>query len=118
MSNVPAAGAAAAAAAIAQATKASGVIVRVEPDEFMKILELNDEPLVVHATGGFFKLSYQYLTSYRGLAFFRCMTIVSSSRRRRFGFPGSDLFSGQRPGTTVEFASSLPRWRAPMHATG
>jgi hypothetical protein len=70
MSNVPAAGAAAAAAAIAQATKASGVIVRVEPDEFMKILVLNDEPLVVHATGGFFKLSYQYLTSYRGLAFF------------------------------------------------
>ena len=27
-------------------------------------------PLVVHAVGGFFTTSYQYLTSYKGLAFF------------------------------------------------
>ena len=26
--------------------------------------------LVVHATGGFFSTNYQYLTSYKGLAFF------------------------------------------------
>jgi hypothetical protein len=64
------AGAAAAAAAIAQATKASGVIVRVGPDDFLHILDQNDEPLVVHATGGFFSVKHQYLTSYRGLAFF------------------------------------------------
>jgi hypothetical protein len=65
-----AAGAAGAAAAIAQATKASGVIVRVRPDDFLKIVAQNDEPLVVSARGGFFTLNYQYLTSYRGLAFF------------------------------------------------
>lgn len=64
------AGAAAAAAAIAQATKASGVIVRVGPDDFLNIVDQNDEPLVVHATGGFFSVKHQYLTSYRGLAFF------------------------------------------------
>jgi hypothetical protein len=63
-------GAAAAAAAIAQATKASGVIVRVGPDDFLRIVDQNDEPLVVHATGGFFSVKQQYLTSYRGLAFF------------------------------------------------
>ncbi|MEM9252354.1 MAG: hypothetical protein AAGB29_08395 [Planctomycetota bacterium] len=55
---------------IAEATKASGVIVRVEPRDFLTIVELNDEPLVVCATGGFFSKNYQYLTSYRGLAFF------------------------------------------------
>jgi hypothetical protein len=64
------AGAAAAAAAIAQATKASGVIVRIGPEDFLHIVELNDEPLVVHARGGFFSVKHQYLTSYRGLAFF------------------------------------------------
>ena len=60
----------AAAAAIAQATKASGVIVRVETPDFLQILGRQERPLVVHATGGFFKTNYQYLTSYKGLAFF------------------------------------------------
>lgn len=64
------AGGAAAAAAIAQATKASGVIVRVEPVDFLHIVNQNDEPLVVHATGGFFSIKHLYLTNYRGLAFF------------------------------------------------
>jgi len=27
-------------------------------------------PLVVHAVGGFWKTQYQYLTSYKGLAFY------------------------------------------------
>lgn len=64
-------GAAAAAAAIAQATKASGVIVRVEPDDFLAIIDWNSEPLAVHAVGAFFfKTHHQYLTSYRGLAFY------------------------------------------------
>jgi len=62
--------AAAHAAAIAQAIKASGVIVRLEPSEFLKILGRQDEPLVVQAHGGFFRPSWQYLTSYKGLAFF------------------------------------------------
>jgi hypothetical protein len=56
-------GAAAAAAAIANAIKASGVLVRVEPEEFAKILRLAKEPLIVLAKGGFFGKNYQYLTS-------------------------------------------------------
>ncbi len=62
--------AAAHAAAIAQAIKASGVLVRVEPSEFMRILHRQDETLVVMARGGFFEPGWRYLTSYKGLAFF------------------------------------------------
>ena len=65
-----AAGGAAAAAAIAQATKASGVIVRLDPPEFLKVLARAENPAVVLATGGLFSKNYQYLTSYKGLAFF------------------------------------------------
>lgn len=65
-----AAGAAAHAAAIAQATKASGAIVRVEPSDFMKILSRTDKPLVVMAQGGLVAKNHQYLTSYKGLVFF------------------------------------------------
>jgi hypothetical protein len=61
---------AAAAAAIAQAIKASGVLVRVEPGEFSKILSRARDPLVVIAKGGVFTTNYQYLISYKGLAFF------------------------------------------------
>jgi hypothetical protein len=61
---------AAAAAAIAQAIKASGVIIHVEPDDFLGILRRQQGALVVHATGGFFSTNYQYLSSYKGLAFF------------------------------------------------
>jgi hypothetical protein len=57
-------------AAIAQAVKASGVIVHVEPDDFIKILTRAKDPLVVTAKGGAFKKNYQYLTGYKGLAFF------------------------------------------------
>ena len=62
--------AAARAAAIAQAIKASGAIVQVEPDDFLMILSRADRPLVVMATGGFMKTNYQYLTGYKGLIFF------------------------------------------------
>jgi hypothetical protein len=61
---------AAAAAAVAQAIKASGAIVRVEPQDFLYILRRQQEPLVVHAEGGFLSTSYLYLSSYKGLAFF------------------------------------------------
>lgn len=64
-----AAGAGAAAAAIAQAIKASGVVVRVDPPEFLKIVGRTPEPLVVTARGGFLGRRYRYLTSYKGLAF-------------------------------------------------
>lgn len=63
------AAAAAAAAAIANAIKASGAIVNVEPEDFMTILERTDEPLVVTAEGGIFKKSHRYITSYKGLCF-------------------------------------------------
>ncbi len=62
--------AAARARAIAEAIKASGVIVRVKPDDFLAILSKTDSPLVVMAQGGFIKANYQYLTSYKGLTFF------------------------------------------------
>jgi hypothetical protein len=64
------AGAAAAAAAVAQAIKASGAIVNVAPDDFIRIIRRQKEPLVVQATGGFFSTQYLYLSSYKGLAFF------------------------------------------------
>jgi hypothetical protein len=57
-------------AAIANAIKASGVVVRLEPAEWLSILKPTDAPLVVVATGGVFRNHYQYLTTYRGLAFF------------------------------------------------
>jgi hypothetical protein len=63
-------GAAGAAAAIAQAIKASGVVVRLDPSEFMKIVGRVPEPLVVAATGGLFTKNYQYLMGYKGLAFY------------------------------------------------
>ena len=62
--------AAAAAAATAQAIRASGVIVRVEPASFLALVARQPEALVVHATSGFFSTSYQYLMSYKGLAFY------------------------------------------------
>ncbi len=65
-----AAAGAAAAAAIAQAIKASGVIVRVEPEEFLKLVGKQPDPLVVFSVGGFLSTSYQYLVSYKGLAFY------------------------------------------------
>jgi hypothetical protein len=68
--NAGASAGAAAAAAIAQAVKASGAIVKVEPQDFQTILERQIEPLVVQAKGGIFSTKYQYLTSYKGLFFF------------------------------------------------
>ena len=59
-----------AAAAMMMAVGASGVIVRVEPDDFVVILKRQPGALVVHATGGFFSTDYRYLTSYKGLAFY------------------------------------------------
>lgn len=64
-------GGAAAAAAIAQAVKASGAIVRMEPDHFLQIIYRADDPLVVMATSKMFgKITYKYLASYKGLAFY------------------------------------------------
>jgi len=62
--------AAAHAAAIANAIKASGVLVRVELTEFLRVLHHSEEPLIVVARGGFFRPSWRYLTSHKGLAFY------------------------------------------------
>lgn len=64
------AAAAAAAAAIANAVKASGVIIRLKPDEFAKILRRAEKPLVVTARGGWMNRTYKYMTSYKGLCFY------------------------------------------------
>ena len=61
---------AAIAAMIAEAIKASGVVVRVESKDFQKILAKVTDPLVIQAEGGFFSTNYQYLVSYKGFAFF------------------------------------------------
>ncbi len=63
------AGASAAHQAIANAIKAAGGIVRMEPAEFKKIVDRSDQPLVVTSSSWLFGTKYNYLTSYRGLVF-------------------------------------------------
>ena len=64
------AAAGAAMAAIAQAIRASGVLVRVSPEDFQRILKKAELPLVIYTKGGVFSTNYQYLTSYKGFAFY------------------------------------------------
>jgi len=93
------AGAGAAAAAIAKAIKASGVIVHVEPDDFVGVLKRQPGALVVHATGGFWSTNYQYLTSYKGLAFFTKAAAALDLP------PGTELMQARRiwvPGGSAE----------------
>lgn len=63
--------AAAAAAAIANAIKASGAIVEVDPEVFMAILarERDSRPLVIMAEGGVIKTNYRYLAACQGFIF-------------------------------------------------
>ena len=64
--------AAAAAAAIANAIKASGAIVEVDPEVFMAMLarERDSRPLVIMAEGGVIKTNYRYLAACRGFIFY------------------------------------------------
>lgn len=55
---------------IANAIKASGAIVQVDPHDFDEILRKSETPLVVRSEGGFFSHKYHYLTSYKGLIFY------------------------------------------------
>lgn len=73
---------AAAAAAIANAIKASGAIVRVEPEDFLRILGRVEKPVVVVASSTFLNTRFKYLTSYKGLAFF-------TKTSRELHLPGS-----------------------------
>jgi hypothetical protein len=63
-------------AAMANAIKANGVVVRVEAADFMKVLKKEAEPLVIIATGGVFKKHFQYLTAWKGLAFFTTSAVA------------------------------------------
>lgn len=58
------------AAMIAEAIKASGTIVKVEPEAFAQLLARTDSPLVVYSEGGLISTNHQYLMSYKGLAFY------------------------------------------------
>ncbi|MCK4632843.1 MAG: hypothetical protein KAT79_06195 [candidate division Zixibacteria bacterium] len=57
-------------AAIANAIKASGAIVKMEPQEFVKITNKSERPVVVAARGGWLNKSHKYLTAYGGLIFY------------------------------------------------
>ncbi len=70
MSGAAVSAGAGAAAAIANAIKASGVLVRVSPEDFQAILRRARDPLIVCGRAGFFHKAYAYLMSYRGLAFY------------------------------------------------
>ena len=57
-------------AIIANAIKASGTVVKIEPDEFAKILARIEKPLVIYAEGGLISTNHQYMVSYKGFAFY------------------------------------------------
>ena len=61
---------AAIAAVIANAIKASGVVVKVRPEDFVNIIRRVEKPLVIYSAPGFFSRGHKYLTSYKGFAFF------------------------------------------------
>ena len=53
----------------AQAIKASGAIVQVEPETFLGLLRRTEAPLVVRAQGRLWRSNHYYLTAYKGLIF-------------------------------------------------
>lgn len=66
-----AAGAAAAQAAIQEAIKASGAIVKIEPNEFSNLISKMDDGIVIEkGDNGFFDSGYKYSTSYKGFIFY------------------------------------------------
>ena len=64
------AGAASTARTLANALKASGVIVEVSPKDFLTIVRRNEPALIVHAQSKIIRTTHKYLTSYKGLAFY------------------------------------------------
>jgi hypothetical protein len=70
MATAGGAAAGGAGAAAIQAVRASGVVVTLEPGEFLKVLYRIEDPVVVVATQRFIgRRKYRYLTSWKGLAF-------------------------------------------------
>jgi len=60
----------AAAAVVAQAIKASGTIVQVEPEDFQRLAEHNAQGIVVHSAPKLFQPKHRYIMGYKGLAFY------------------------------------------------
>ena len=77
--------AAAAAAAIAQAIKASGAIVSVDPQTFEWLVARIEGPLVVRSRSKFFGERHHYLTGYKGLVFY-------TKAKDQLRFPGKTEF--------------------------
>ena len=77
---------------IANAIKACGTLVKVEPQEFLKIVEKQDQPLVVRTSAGAFSKSIKYLTSYKGLAF-HCKSMTELSLPPKAELINSKKFS-------------------------
>jgi len=73
---------AATAAAMAQAIKASGAVVHVEPAKFLRLVQRGRELLVVPATGGIYSTKHQYLSRDKGFVFL-------TKTPRSFDLPGS-----------------------------
>ena len=82
------------AAAIAQATKASGVIVKVSPDDFMAIVRQHAEALVVHAVGGVIRENHQYSPLSRS----RVLHEIEQPAVAAAGLPGGDRPADLGPG--------------------
>ena len=68
----------------ANAIKASGAVVRVEPHDFDAILRKVESPLVVRAEGGVFSRKYHYLTSYKGLDLLYANADAPAPARRKW----------------------------------
>lgn len=71
-----------AANALARAIKASGAIVKLESDEFCKILLRTTDPVIVVSPSGFKKRKTRYLLSWKGFIFY-CET------KEKMVLPGS-----------------------------
>ncbi len=56
--------------AIANAIKASGVVVELAREDFLTIVRQSEKPLIVHAPSKLIRTKHKYLTSYKGLAFY------------------------------------------------
>ncbi len=63
-------GGAAAAAAIANAIKASGAIVRLKEEDFIKVISRAENPVIIISRGGFMKKDFDYLLAYKGFVFY------------------------------------------------
>lgn len=65
----PVAATQAAQAAQIRAIRSMGVVVELDPREWVKLLSRVEAPLVVHAKSGFFTRTHKYLASYKGMVF-------------------------------------------------